>query len=67
MSKKAETILKRYKKGYVTDEQLLRYMELGAITQDEYCAIYATKHKDTDQENVQEEKENTVFDNSEEK
>lgn len=67
MSKKAETILKRYEKGYVTDDQLLRYLKLGAITQEEYDDIYATKHKDTDQENVQEEKENTVIDNSEEK
>lgn len=44
MSKKAEQILIRYEKGYVTDNQLGRYLELGAITQEEYDAIYATKH-----------------------
>ena len=44
MSKKAQTILSRYEKGYVTDQQLMKYLELGAITQDEYDAIYATKH-----------------------
>ena len=44
MSEKATSILKRYEKGYVTDVQLLRYLELGAITQEEYDTIYATKH-----------------------
>ena len=44
MSDKAAKILKRYEKGYVTDSQLLRYLELGAITQEEYSMIYAIKH-----------------------
>lgn len=44
MSTKAEKIKTRYLKGYVTDEQLKRYLELGAITQDEYNEIYAAKH-----------------------
>lgn len=44
LSAYAEKILKRYSKSYVTDEQLLRYKELGAITQEEYEIIYATKH-----------------------
>lgn len=44
MSKKAEWIMKRYEKCYVTDEQLLRYLELGAITQEEYQIIYESKH-----------------------
>ena len=44
LSAYAEKILKRYSKSYVTDEQLLRYLELGAITQEEYDIIYATKH-----------------------
>ena len=44
MSKTAQRIMTRYEKGYVTDEQLLRYLELGAITQEEYDIIYATKH-----------------------
>ena len=44
MSKKAESIMDRYKKGYVTDEQLLKYLNLGVITDEEYDIIYATKH-----------------------
>lgn len=44
MSKKAEWVKKRYEKGYVTDEQLKRYLELGAITQEEYQIIYESKH-----------------------
>lgn len=44
MSEKANQILERYGKGYVTDTQLLRYLALEAITQDEYDIIYATKH-----------------------
>lgn len=44
MSEKAQKILNRYKKSFVTDEQLLKYLELGAITQEEHDAIYATKH-----------------------
>ena len=44
MSKKAEQILARYEKCYVTDVQLKRYLELGAITYEEYEIIYQTKH-----------------------
>lgn len=44
MSEKAKKVMERYGKGYVTDAQLLRYLELGAITQEEYNVIYATKH-----------------------
>ena len=44
MSKKAEWIMKRYEKYYVTDKQLKHYLELGAITQEEYNAIYAIRH-----------------------
>lgn len=44
MGEKAQKILNRYKKSFVTDEQLLKYLELGAITQEEYDAIYMTKH-----------------------
>lgn len=44
MSEKAQNILNRYKKSFVTDGQLLKYLELGAITQEEYDAIYTTKH-----------------------
>lgn len=44
MSKKATSIMKRYEKGYVTEEQLQRYLDLGAITDEEYRAIYEGKH-----------------------
>lgn len=49
MSKKAQTIKSRYEKGYVTDAQLLRYLELEVITQEEYDTIYATKHPVTEE------------------
>ena len=39
MSKKAEQIKARYDRGYVTDEQLIRYMELGVISEEEYNII----------------------------
>ena len=45
MSNKAEKILSRYLKGYVTDEQLKKYLELGAISNEEYDEIYNEKHK----------------------
>ena len=44
MTPKAEKIKERYLMGYVTDEQLLRYKELGVLTQAEYDEIYALKH-----------------------
>ena len=44
MSKKAEQVKTRYEKGYVRDDQLKRYLELGAITQKEYDEIYAIRH-----------------------
>ena len=44
MSKKSEKILERYGKGFVTDEQLLKYLQLCAITPEEYTIIYETKH-----------------------
>lgn len=44
MTPKAEKIKERYLMGYVTDEQLLRYKELGVLTQTEYDEIYALKH-----------------------
>ncbi len=47
MNKKAETIKTRYGKGYVTEEQLTRYLELGVITQEEYHTIYVSKHTQT--------------------
>lgn len=44
MSKKAQQVMARYEKGYVTDAQLKRYLELEAITEEEYEIIYRTKH-----------------------
>lgn len=44
MSKKAESIKNRYEKGYVTDVQLQRYLELSVITQEEYDEIYNVRH-----------------------
>ena len=49
MSKKAEKILERYGKGFVTDEQLLKYLELGAITPEEYTIIYEKTHQSGDE------------------
>lgn len=57
LSAYAEKILKRYSKSYVTDEQLLRYLELGAITQEEYDIIYATKHPVADADQSESAKE----------
>ena len=37
---KALSIANRYKKGYVTDIQLKKYLDLGVITQEEYETIY---------------------------
>ena len=58
MSSKAKQIKARYEKGYVTDTQLARYMELGVITSDEYEEIYKTKHLEDNYETVT--KEGTV-------
>lgn len=54
LSKKAKQIYDRYQKCYVTDEQLLRYLELHAITQDEYDFIYITRHAYSDVPDVTE-------------
>lgn len=44
MTKKAQEVLNRYKQNYITDAQLKQYLELKAITQEEYNTIYATRH-----------------------
>ncbi len=44
MSAKAQQIMDRYKQSYVTDVQLSRYLQLGAITDEEYEVIYAIRH-----------------------
>lgn len=43
MSRKASSIKGRYAKGYVTEEQLGRYLDLGVITDDEYQTILISK------------------------
>lgn len=50
MSSKAYMIKTRYGKGFVTDNQLSRYLELGAITQEEYDEIYVTRHVEVAEE-----------------
>lgn len=49
MSKKAESIKFRYEKGYVTDAQLSKYLDLGVISQEEYDTIYLIKHPVNDE------------------
>ena len=44
MSTKSENIKNRYLKGYVTEEQLLKYMEIGVITHEEYIEIKTNNH-----------------------
>lgn len=39
-----ETIRERYLKNYVTDSQLMRFKNLGIITEEQYEALYAEKH-----------------------
>lgn len=39
-----EVIHDRYIKGYITDEQLSRFVALGQITQDDYDLWYTEKH-----------------------
>lgn len=43
MSRKASSIKGRYAKGYVTEEQLGRYLDLGVITDEEYKNILISK------------------------
>ena len=44
MSAKAQSIMERYERGYVTDAQLEKYLQLGVITEEEYEVIRATKY-----------------------
>lgn len=45
-SRKYEQIKKRYDKGYITDEQLHRYVELEAITPEEFEEISGQPYED---------------------
>ena len=39
-----ERIKERYLKNYITDAQLVRFKDLGVITQEQYDELYALKH-----------------------
>ena len=39
-----ERIKERYIKNYITDAQLIRFKDLGVITQEQYDELYALKH-----------------------
>lgn len=41
-----ETIKKRFVKAYVRDDQLHRYWELGALTDEQYIEIFQLKYPD---------------------
>lgn len=49
MSRTAQRIKTRYERGWVTDEQLSRYLELGAITHEEYTEIRAARHTEEEE------------------
>ena len=39
-----ETIKDRYMKNYITDAQLIRFKNLGIITEEQYNELYNEKH-----------------------
>ena len=39
-----ENIRERYLKNYITDSQLVRFKNLGIISEEQYNALYAEKH-----------------------
>ena len=39
-----ERIKERYLKNYITDAQLVRFKDLGVITEEQYAELYALKH-----------------------
>ena len=39
-----ERIKERYLKNYITDAQLVRFKDLGVITEAQYTELYALKH-----------------------
>ena len=40
------TVKKRFMKGYVRDDQLRRYWELGTLTDEQYIEIYQIKYSE---------------------
>ena len=50
-----ETIRERYLKNYITDNQLVRFKNLGIITEEQYETLYAEKHPvEQGEENIDE-------------
>ena len=43
-----EVIKDRYAKNYITDAQLLRFKNLGIITEAQYTELYNEKHPDVE-------------------
>lgn len=41
-----EKIRDRYLKNYITDAQLIRFKDLGVITDEQYAELYAEKHSE---------------------
>lgn len=39
-----ETIKDRYLKNYITDAQLIRFKNLGILSEDQYTSLYSEKH-----------------------
>ena len=39
-----EKIAWRYSQNYINDDQLVRFKNLGIITEEQYAALYAEKH-----------------------
>ena len=39
-----EKIKERYLKNYIRDDQLVRFRDMGIITEEQYAELYALKH-----------------------
>ena len=39
-----ERIKERYIKNYIRDDQLVRFRDMGIITEEQYVELYALKH-----------------------
>ena len=61
---KYESILKRYQQGFIRDDQLRRYWELGCITDEQYIYIYQTKYSGQYPEGLEPEVEQEPIDES---
>lgn len=63
---KYEIIKERYIKGYVTDEQLEKYWQLGVLTEEQYWEIYYTKHERPEEVLEEQDPENIIVEDQEE-